>query len=94
MSTRHLDRWADDTAYRRTLAAALVAIGSTLLPHAAVAAALAALVAEATDTTGFRTSRPTWDDEDDETYPRWSNSHAGSTSRPGYGRGRLWDDLE
>lgn len=95
MGTRHLDRWADDGTYRRTLAAALVAIGTTLLPHAAVAAALAALVAEVT-TTGFRTSRPAWDDEDDGPYsPRWSsNGHAGSTSRPGYGRGRLWDDLE
>ena len=92
--SRHLDRWADDGTYRRTLAAALVAIGTTLLPHAAVAAALAALVAEVT-TTGYRTSRPSWDDEDDDPYsPRWSNSHAGSTSRPGYVRGRLWDDLE
>ena len=89
MSTRHLDRWADDGTYRRTLAAALVAIGTTLLPHAAVAAALAALVAEVTATTGYRTSRPAWDDEDDGPYPRWSSSATASRSP----RGRLWDDM-
>ena len=65
---RHRSRWIAESTYRRTIVAAVVAVGSTLLPHPVAAAALGALLADHLPTRRWES----YDDEEDDTYPRRS----------------------
>ena len=76
---RLAERWQSDGSYRRTLIAALSAIAATLLPHPAIAAALAAVVADRPR----MGRRPLFDEDEDQDWPRreshsWRDSSAGS----------------
>ena len=65
---RHRTRWTGEMTYRRTIVAAVVAVGSTLLPHPVAAAALGALLADHLPTRRWES----YDDEEEDTYPRRS----------------------
>ena len=72
-------RWDEDLTFRRTLLASGAAIIATLLPHPAIAAALAAVVADRPR----MGRRPLFDEDEDQDWPRreshsWRDSSAGS----------------
>ena len=66
-TSRHVRRWVGESSYRRTLLAALVALGGTLLPHPVAAAALGAI---ATEWRPRDTFDPYADDDEYEYEPR------------------------
>lgn len=67
---RHRDRWQHDLSYRRTLMTAGAAVVSTVLPHPAVSAAIAAVFADLiTSRTPLRPPTRQWDDDYDPHYP-------------------------
>ena len=63
---RHRHRWSSDSAYRRTVLAALVAVASTVMPHPVTAAALGALIADYTP----RSRWESYEEDDDEWRPQ------------------------
>lgn len=75
------NRWAEDYAFRRTVLAAQAAVIATLLPHPAVAAALAAVVADRPR----MGHRPQFDDDEDD-WPRRESRPWRDTST-----GPLWN---
>jgi hypothetical protein len=85
---RLIQRWQDDSTYRRTLIAALSALAATLLPHPAAAAALGALVAERPTRTTHR--RDPFLDDDEDAYPPRRAPLDPWAPNPR----RLWDTLE
>lgn len=87
-----VDRWHTDTAYRRTLLAALAAITAVVVPHPVAAAALGALVAERPARPAYRRDLFLDEDDEDEGYPPRRPTRPADPWAPS--PRQLWDTLE
>jgi len=85
-------RWHSDSAYRRTLLAALTAVTATLLPHPVAAAAVGALVAERPGRPAYRRDPFLDEDDEDEDYAPRRATRSADPWAPA--PRRLWDDLQ